>query len=247
MAFGEKGFSTTFLHSADTNQFKDSPVKAFHSALFVGDSLWICGWNKNNTGQKIIVFLHVQGDDYDVLSKSQFEYPGADQPMVMFADGDKIFFAKRGGHEIHSFSTRTQEFCEVFNTMDFNISAMYGSEKHIYILDRNHFDHIKNLYSRPYSTYYYNFTERINTGFVTAGDCNFHICSIDNKIAICTSFPFGTVRLLNVDHGFLWHVNWHNSPKLTKRFDPCSVSIIRDGGILFADRYSDEVSKNLYD
>ena len=97
---------TEVLHSVDTKQLKGSSVITFHSALFVRDLLWICGWNKNIIGQKSIVFLEVQADDYGILSKNELKHPGADQPMVMFNAQDKIFFAKRDGREIHSFNTQ---------------------------------------------------------------------------------------------------------------------------------------------
>ena len=235
-----------FQSNTDLNQFKGARIQGFHSALFVGGSLWICGWHTSSFGQKNIVFLNVQGDDYDVLSKNEFKYHGADQPLVMFTTREIICFAKRDGNEIHSFNTRTQEFHRVFQNSYYTISALCGIENYVYILDKYQPNHIEILDST------YHALGRIDTGLGTILDRNVYMCSVvaypyinlpKENIVLCTSFPLGTVRLLQQHHGVVWQINIQNYLELPPRFNPCSVSVTPSGRILFADRYSDQVSK----
>ena len=231
---------THFLHSTDTNQLNGVHVKAFHSAFFVQDSLWICGWNENIIGQKNIVFLNVQWDDYDIISKNELKYPEADKPLIVFNSKEIIFFTKRDGNEIHSFNTKAHEFRSVFRT-NFVISAMCGSENHFYILDKYQPEHIVILDSS------YHASGRITTGLKNIRHCKLDICLEDDCIVISTSFPLGTIRLLDRVYGSIWQVDIRDSPgeeKFPARFDPCNVSIVPDSRILFADRYSDVVSEN---
>ena len=119
----------------------------------------------------------------------------------------------------------------------------------VYVLDKNKPNHIRALD--------YNFRPSgiTVTGLGTIHDCSVDMCSRDelahssfqlDTIVISTSFPLGTVRLLVQNHGVLWHLDIRNSLELPMRFNPGSVSIIRSvvaDKILFADRYSDKVSK----
>ena len=123
-------------------RFKGSHLKGFHSALFVGDSMWICDWNKNMFGRNTLVFLNVQYFLFDVVCKNKFKYPRADKPHIMFTAGDRIFFVRRDGQEVHSFNTKTHEFHRVFHTSDHTISAMCGNDDCIYILDKNRADRL---------------------------------------------------------------------------------------------------------
>ena len=227
---------TKFLHSLFSYELKRRPVKTFHNALFLGDSFWICGWTKNVFNLENIVFLDVDGDDHDIFSKSQFEYPGADQPMVMFAAGDKIFFARRDGHQIHSFNTMNHEFHRVFHTRYLTISAMCGSEKHVYILDKSQPGNIQVLESN------FQALGRIDTGIESVHGHKVDMCSVDDTIVISTEYPLGTVKLLKRSEGVVWQADIRNYPALPLQFNPCSVSIIPGDGILFADSYSDKVS-----
>ena len=231
-------FDAEFQSRTDTKWFKGSHLKGFHNALFVGDSLWICGWNKNIIGQKYIVCLNVQGDDYGVLSKKKNKYHEADEPMIMFAIREMIYFAKRSGYEIHSFNTKTQVFHSVFHSKHVAISAMCGSEDFLYILDKNQPSHVHIL------DYNFNDLDRIKTGLENIHDCNVGMCSTDNVIVVSISFPLGSVRLLEQTLGVAWNVNIRNCPELPMRFDPCSVSAILGSCILFSDRSSDKVSKS---
>ena len=224
-----------FLHWKDTNQFKGLPLETFQGALFVGDSLWICGWNKNITGQKSIVFLNVESDDYDVLSKHQLKYHGADKPIIMFAAREKIFFSKRNGNTIYVFNTTTHEFYQVFHGNYVNISAMCGKEDNVYILDKNQSRSIQILDQT------FHVSGRTATGLGSIHDCDVYMYSVDDTIAISTSYPLGSIRLLEWNHGVLWQVNIRNSPTVPMRFNPCSVSVTSDGRIFFADRFAHEV------
>ena len=240
MAFSEERFYIDFLHSTDTTQFQSEKVKTFHSALFIGESLWICGWNKNRSivGQKNIVFFNVDlRGDYNVLSESKFNYPAADQPIVMFTAADTILFAKRDGNEIHSFNTKTSEFRRVFRRSDLTISAMCGSKNFVYIFDKNQSDHIQVL------DYSFHASGRTATGLGPIHDCQVDMSSIDDTIVISTSFPLGSVRLLKRNRGVIWHMDIWSNPELPTRFNPCSVSITPDSEIFFADRYDNKVSK----
>ena len=243
MAFSQKSRfydKTKYLrYWAKTIEFKDSPVEKFHSALFAGDSLWICGWNKNTIEQKHIVFLNVdlQGDDYYVLSKNKVKYPGGDVPITMFMTRGLIFLAKRDGNGIHSFNTKTHEFRRVFGTNELAISAMCGSENFVNILDKNQPGHVLILNSS------FHVSGSIKTGLGTIYDCSVDMCSVGDTTVISTSFPLGTIRCLERKHGVVWEINIQNSPQLPKQFNPCSVSAISDGPVFVADRYNDKVSE----
>ena len=137
-----------FQSSTDLSRFKGSHLKGFQSALFAGDSMWICGWNKKIRGQMNLVLLNVKWDDYDIISMNELKYSGADQPMIMFATGNRIFFAKRDGNEIHSLNTKTHEFHNEFYSHNITISAICEDEDLMYILDKKQADYIVILDSR---------------------------------------------------------------------------------------------------
>ena len=148
-------------------------------------------------GQNTLVFLNVQGDGYGVIFKNEFKYPRADQPMIMFAAGKRIFFANRDSNELHSFNTKTHKLSTVFRKASLNISGICGSKEHVYILDKNKPDHIQILDSGFHPSV------RIKTGLLTIRDCNVCMCLVDtyslllpDDIVIGTSFPLGTIRLI---------------------------------------------------
>ena len=235
-------YPTKSLCSTDTKQFKSFHVKAFHGALFVTDSMWICGWNTNIIGQKNIVFFNVRNVSYTVFSKTQFKYPGADQPILMFEAGGRIFFAKRDGDEILSFSTETLQYCSQFRSTNLTISAMCGSADCFYIVDKNQPGHIKILDSR------FNGMGEVVTGLKKIHECVVDMCLagddfLTDTLVVCTSFPLGSVRLLDKKQGVVWQVDVRNNPELPLRFNPYSVSATSKGVIFFADRYDDKVSK----
>ena len=93
------------------------------------------------------------------------DYPGADKPIIMFAAGDRIYFAKRDGNEIHTFHTKTKEFNSVFNTNVLTISAMCRGAKAVYILDKNYTGRIQIL------DYSFHASGRISTGIENIDDC----------------------------------------------------------------------------
>ena len=224
-----------FQSSTDLSRFKGSHLKGLHSALFVGDSMWICGWNKNIIGQKNVVFLNVKYFVFDVICKNKFKYSGADHPMIMFATGSRIFFSKKNGNEIHSFNTKTHEFQSAFRSHNFNISAICEDEDLMYILDKNQADYIVMLDSQ------FNYRRRMATGLGNILQCNVNMCSWNHKIVLANSSPFGSIRCLDPKYGILWLLESHSSPLLMK-FNPMSVSAIPGERVIFADGDMDLVS-----
>ena len=123
------------------------------------------------------------------------------------------------------------------------ISAMCGGEEDVYILYKNQPSYIRILFESLLPL-------TIRTGLKYINNCNVYMCPIHNKYAIlvptlviCTSFPLGSVRLVN-ERGRLWQIDNQNNPELPMRFNPCGVSAIASGRIFFADRCEDTVSKS---
>ena len=220
-----------FQSSTNLKRFKGSHLKGFHSTLFVGDSIWICGWNKNIFGQNTLVFLNVQYFFFDVVFKNKFKYPGADQPLIMFTARDRIFFVERDGKEVHSFNTKTHEFHRVFRPSDHTISAMCGNNDCMYILDKNRADRLLILDSS------FNYEGYIATGLWNIKQCNVTMCSLNHNIVLANSFPFGCIRCLNREHGIIWLFE-----SQLMKFNPVSMSAIPGGGVIFADGDIHQVS-----
>ena len=241
MAHNSRFRKVPYQSSTDIKRLKGAHLKGFHSASFVNDLLWICGWNRNIIGQKNIVFFKVIGYNYDVYSKKELKYPGADKPMTMFVSRDKIYVAQRNSNEIHRFNTKTHEFRSVLHTSDVKISAMCGYQDLVYILSKDQPSHIQVL------DYSFQAVWRIATGLGNIHDCNIYMCAMGYEIIISTSFPSGSVRLIKPTGGVAWQVDIRNTPELLVGFNPCSVAASSTGSIVFADRCSDKVSKTLYD
>ena len=226
--------------STDITFFKSTRLKGFHSALFIGNSLWICGWNKSIIGSKNIVFLNVQGDYYDVLSKNKFKFPEADKSMIIFVARETIYFAKRDSYEIHSFNTKTYEFHRVFSNHDHPISSMCGNENHMYLLQKTQLDHVEIL------NYNFDHLERMTTGLRNIAYCDVDMCSLDRGIVIASSLPLASIRHVDPEQGILWLLETDSSPVLSWNFNPINVSLGPGGDIFFVDRgETDKVSTRL--
>ena len=250
-----ENISAELLSFMDIDRFPGSPLKQFFTALFQGDSMWICGWNNPILGRMGTVLLNVQGPEYNICLKEKHNDPKADQATIMFAVGNTILFAKKGGSEIFNFHIQTHKFNRIFKDSKLTINAMCGSQDNVYILDKKQSDHIQILDSK------FRVSGRMATGLGDVQKCSVDMCLISDinmvskdhshitreAIVVSTTNPVASVRLLDKDHGVLWQLDCRNpagSKQLPLEFNPCSVSTYPNGCIFIADKGLNRVSIN---
>ena len=85
-------------------------LKTISSVLFKGDTMWLCGWNKNVQGHKDIALLNVRISDYTILLKQKRRDPMAELPVNMCSFNKCLFMAKKGEKEVCMFNTESQKF-----------------------------------------------------------------------------------------------------------------------------------------
>ena len=133
-SYAAESISAELLSFIDIGRFKGSRLQTFFTALFQGDSMWICGWNKNVFSTNETVLVKVTGADYEASLEKKKKDSKASQATIMFAVGDTIIFAKNGGSEVFSFHTQTHKFDSVYNNNKIAINAMCGNHNNVYIL-----------------------------------------------------------------------------------------------------------------
>ena len=240
-----------FINSTHIKIFEGSHLKTFSSALFMRDSIWICGWNKSRFGSifgKDNVFLNVKISDFSVLTKQKKGDSKAESPTIMFSFRDYILYAKKKGNEVLSFHIPSQSFKRKHNSDGLSIAAMCGNDNHVFILNQNEpkFITVLDASLQPEG--------KIATHLIEneVKDCSFDICLIkskftdkftmDHMIVICSSSPHGSVRAVNQTQGKLWQLDCWSNPGLSLTFNPCSVSSDDDTNIFIADQGRDTVS-----
>ena len=217
--------------------------------------MWICGWNQNTFFANDTVLVNVNLPDYSLLTKQKMRDPQAHEQTFMFPFGECILFAKKGGNKVYNFNMQSHRFKDVFSGARLNITALCGSDNHIFILDNKQPDNIQVLDSA------FRAEGKIATGLTNVKDCNMDMCLIDNQytssanpkkgsqhsskshiVIISTSTPCPCVRAINQSHGLIWELNYRTSPLIDIRFDPCSVSASEEGDVFIADRGTNKVS-----
>ena len=247
----EEELAIEMVSKASLKNFTGTGIKIFFNALFQGDSMWICGWNKNIFGIDDTVLLNVDIPGYNVRLKQKKRDPKAELPTIMFPHEDSILFAKRGGNEIFGFNTQTHKFKRIASFADLALAAMCGDGDEVYLLDNKSPEHIRILDSSL------RFCGMIPTGLgkvkaYTMDMClirkrsslpssaDFHASNENHAIILSVSVPHALVRAVNQSHGILWQLDCRSRP-LALLFDPYSVSSTTSGDIFVADRRTDRV------
>ena len=238
------------LNSTYIKAFEGSHLKNFSSALFIGESMWICGWNTSKIVMKDNVFVNVKIPNFSFLTKQKKGDSNADSPTFMFPSGDYILFAKKKGSEVYSFHTTSHTFKRKHSSDGLSIAAMCGNDHHAFLLNENEptFITVLDANLQPEGKIATHLIESETRG------CNFDICLIksnlsdqqaritmDHTIAISSSKPNGSVRAVNQTQGVLWRLDCRSSSRLDLTFNPCSVSCWGNGEIFIVDQRSDTV------
>ena len=264
--------TATLWTKTDTKHFDDSHLKTFFSAMFRGESIWICGWNQNMFFSKDTVLVHANVRDYKLVKKHKMPDKKAHEPTIMFPFGESILFAKKGGNMIFNFNTQSHKFKDVLTRSKLTITALCGTGKHIFILDNGRPEDIQ-IFDCAFQP-----EGRIWTGMENVKDCDVDMCLINDKdgkyvstfcspragwsekgasaskasghadkiVVISTSLPCASVRAVNQIHGILWELNYRTSSQIDIRFDPCSVSASEKGDVFIADRGTNRVRGYIY-
>ena len=243
------------LNSTYIKAFEGSHLKTFSSALFIGDSMWICGWNTSKIIMKDNVFVNVKIPDFLFLTKQKKGDSNADSATFMFPSGDYILFAKKKGSEVFSFHTTSHTFKRKFSSDGLSISAMCGNDHHVFLLNENKPTFITVLVEslQPEGKIATHLIESETRG------CNFDICLImsklsdqqaritmDHTVAVSSSAPHGLVRAVSQTQGVLWRLDCTSSSRLDLTFNPCSVSCCENGDIFIVDQRTDTVRSPLF-
>ena len=237
------------MSKTSLKHFKGTNLKIFFSALFQGNSMWICGWSRNVLGNNDTVLLNVEVPGYNVVLKEKKRDPKAELPTIMFPHEDSILFAKRGGNEIFGFNTQTHKYKRMASFADLALAAMCGAGEEVYFLDSKSPEHIRILDSSL------RFSGMIPTGLGKVKECSMDMCLVagsfsfpssagskDHTIILSVSVPHASVRAVNHYHGVLWQLDCRSRPdRLDLTFNPCSVSSTSSGDIYVADRGTDRV------
>ena len=220
----------------DVKRIKGSPVSSVSNCIFKGDSIWASSWQEDILGKFNTVFLNIKCPKYKLLSKKKKKLLLPCCPNFVFLSGDFIFFGEKGGNEIYQFNTVSHEFKLVAVFPILNLVALCGNEANIYILNKNHCNHIR-IYDLDFET-----DCKIVTGLdqIQDGDIDMCLTSWDaimrHTVAICTADP-ASVRVVNKG-GIIWTLHYYQCPE---HFSPCSITSA-DGQIYTADRGTDKVS-----
>ena len=260
--------TATFWTKTDTKHFDGSHLKTFFSAMFRGDSMWICGWNQNRLFSNDTVLVHVKASDYKLVKKHKMADKQAHEQTIMFPFGESILFAKKGGNKIFNFNTQSHKFKDVLTRSKLTITALCGTGKHIFILDNAKPQDIQ-IFDSSFQP-----EGKIPTGLENVEDCDIDMCLIndvdgkyisifrnprsgqsedgasasqssdhaDKIVVISTSVPCPSVRAVSQTHGVIWQLNYRTSPQIDIRFNPCSVTASESGDVFIADRGTDKVS-----
>ena len=255
--------------TTDTRTFKGSHLKTFFSAMFRGDSMWICGWNQNMIFSNDTVLVHVNVPDYKLVKKHKMADSQAQEQTIMFPFGESILFAKKGGSKIFNFNTQSHKFKDVLTRSKLNITALCGTGKHIFILDNARPQDIQ-IFDSGFQP-----EGKIPTGLENVIDCDVDLCLINDKdgkyilafrdprsgqpdkeagasqsnshvdkiVVISTSVPCPSVRAVSQTQGLIWELNYRTSPQIDIRFNPCSVTASESGDVFIADRGTNRVSE----
>ena len=242
--------SAELLNSTSISTFEGSHLKAFSSALIMGDSMWISGWNTSKLVMKDNVFLNVKIPDFSFLIKKKKGDSNATSATLMFPSGNYILYAKKNGSEVFSFHTQSHTFKRKHNSDGLSIAAMCGNDHHVFILNekKQNFITVLDASLQPEGKIATHLIEMEVKG------CSFDICLINSKlsdvqnkitmdhtIVISSSTPHGSVRAVNQTQGKLWQLDCRSPHGLSLTFNPCSVSPDDDGNIVIADQGRDTV------
>ena len=260
--------TATLWTKTDTKHFDGSHLKTFFSAMFRGDSMWICGWNQNRFFSIDTVLVHVNIPDYKLVKKHKMSDRQAQEQTIMFPFGESILFAKKGGSKIFNFNTQSHRFKDVLTRSKLTITALCGTGKHIFILDIERPEDIQ-IFDSVFQP-----EGKIPTGLENVKDCDVDLCLINNKdgkyvsafrdprsgqpdkeadtsqssdhvdiiVVISTSVPSASVRAISQIHGLIWELNYRTSSQIDIRFNPCSVTASESGDAFIADRGTNKVS-----
>ena len=236
-------------------RFEGTKMKIFSSVLFQGNSMWICGWNRNVVGNNDVVLLNVEVPDYKVLLKKKKRYKNSELPTIMFSHKDSILFAKRGGNEIFDFNTQTHRFKRLASFADLAVAAMCGAEE-VYYLDSKNPEHIQILDSSRVGGIIPTGLGKVKAfpmdmclvreSSTLPSSTDIHSGNEDHTIILSVSAPHASVRAVNHTHGVLWQIDCRSRPdQLNLEFNPCSVSSTTSGNIFVADQGTDRVKSSL--
>ena len=232
----------------------ESPLRTFSSALLKGDSLWICGWIKGRLWYNTYLALfEVQIPEYNFLLKHRIKDSSVEKP-IMCASGDRFLFAKKGGLEVYSYDTQTQQ-TSALKPGNVAVIAMCGNLDYVFILDNSRQRKI-NIFDSEFNPH-----GNISTGLDDANGSDFDMCILKDTfntaqinvfphdrdahcvVILSTSIPQASVKAIRPIEGILWQLDSRSRPELGLHFDPCSVSASKTGDIFIADRGSEQVSK----
>ena len=233
-----------FISSTHIKIFEGSHLKIFSSVLFLENTMWICGWNKNWSFTKTIVLLNVELPEYNMLTKQKKTDPNADLPTVMAPFGDQIIFTMKGGKEVFSLNTKTGTFRLIYSRPKLKVAALCSGDYHVFLLNHNDPGFIQILNST------FEGEGKIPTGLYDVEMRSIDMCEMKSSdperklstttIVISTSFPNSSVRAVNQQQGTLWVADASSKPFDTT-FDPCSVSSNLNGVIFVVDKGKDKV------
>ena len=234
-------------------------LKRFFGASFMGNSMWICGWNRDGFGPSYTAFYNVDVPDYNVMQREKKWDPPGDHPTIMCSFGDFILFAKKDGNKVHSFDGRR------FSTLNLEgteVTALCLSNNYIYIFDSRYPDRIR--FFDPNTKQ----GGEMATGLKNVEKCDIHMCLMfgqesvkgnpggpqsdeqkavsDETIIFSVSYPHAYVRAVRQKRGAVWQLDCRTHPDtLTQFFNPCSVSASEAGDIFIADKGSNKVGRVL--
>ena len=259
--------TATLWTKTDTKHFESFRLKTFFSALFRGDSMWICGWNQNRVFTNDTVLVHVKVPDYKLVKKHKIADRQAHEQTIICPFGESILFAKKGGSKIFNFNTQSHIFKDVFTRSKLTITALCSTGKHIFILDNTRPQDIQ-IFDSSFQP-----EGKIPTGLENVKDCDVDMCLINDKdgkylsmflssaatqpekgtsasqasghaakiVVISTSMPLPSVRAVSQTHRLIWELNCRTSTQIDIQFDPCSVTASESRDVFIADRGTDRV------
>ena len=233
-----------FISSTHIKIFEGSHLKIFSSVLFLENTMWICGWNKNWSLTKTIVLLNVELPEYNMLRKQKKTDPNADLPTVMAPFGDQIIFTMKGGKEVFSLNTKTGTFRLIYSRPNLKAAALCSGDYHVFLLNHSEPGFIQILNPS------FEGEGKIPTRLYDVESCSIDMCVMKssdshqnfstNTIVLSTSFPHSCLRAVNQQQGMLWVVDV-SSALFDATFDPCSISSSLNEVIFVVDKGTDKV------
>ena len=244
-----QGDSTVeLISSTHIKLFEGSHLKSFSGILFLENTMWISGWNRNRYLRKTIVLLNVELPDYNTRAKKKKINQNADFSTVMTPFRDQILFTTKGGKEVFSLNTKTGIFKLMYKRSNLKAAAMCSGDHYVFLLNHNEPGFIQ-IFNPTFEG-----EGIIPTGLSDVEKCLMDMCEMKSSdshqklstttIVISTSFPHSSVRAVS-QQGILWVADT-NSKSFDRTFNPCSVSSSMNGIIFIVDQEKDKVSEILF-